>query len=329
MKKILKGIAFALLIPGLAVAAFNDVTLTTDVVLSSNSISLSVYGSSAVLESIEVGSGSFTVTMPSGSSIEVRSTDRKVIEVSNASYITTNVCSTSESRVRLENSGTTATITVTPSSSTCIGSANTASGGGGGGPAPQCEDSIDNDKDGLIDIKDPGCENAADTDETNSAAATTGTATTTVPIATSAATTTLTISTQAAISTQTNQTSAAVSALVAQLKTLIAQLKALGGTVSPSLEATVSALEGGATLPGATFTRDLKLGSTGADVKALQVWLNANGYMVSASGPGSVGNETMMFGSATRAALIKFQKAKGITPAAGYFGPKTRAALGM
>ena len=66
---------------------------------------------------------------------------------------------------------------------------------------------------------------------------------------------------------------------------------------------------------------------TGEDVKALQQWLNANGYRVAESGPGSPGNETSKFGGATRAALIKFQKAMGITPAVGYFGPKTRAAV--
>jgi len=65
---------------------------------------------------------------------------------------------------------------------------------------------------------------------------------------------------------------------------------------------------------------------SGADVKALQVYLNTHGYVVSSSGPGSVGNETSKFGGATRAAVIKFQKAMGITPAVGYFGPKTRAA---
>ena len=42
-------------------------------------------------------------------------------------------------------------------------------------------------------------------------------------------------------------------------------------------------------------------------------------------GGGSPGNETTMFGGLTRAALIEFQKANGITPAVGYFGPKTRA----
>jgi glycosyltransferase involved in cell wall biosynthesis len=42
---------------------------------------------------------------------------------------------------------------------------------------------------------------------------------------------------------------------------------------------------------------------------------------------GSQGNETTKFGPATKAALIKYQKAKGISPAAGYFGPKTRASV--
>ena len=112
---------------------------------------------------------------------------------------------------------------------------------------------------------------------------------------------------------------------------MIQILKSLGGTFDASVEATIKAWAGmsSSAPPAGGFTRDLKVGSTGADVKALQVWLNANGYMVASTGPGSPGNETSMFGGATRAALIKYQKAMGITPAAGYFGAKTRASLGM
>ncbi|HOX60600.1 MAG TPA: InlB B-repeat-containing protein, partial [Candidatus Magasanikbacteria bacterium] len=73
-----------------------------------------------------------------------------------------------------------------------------------------------------------------------------------------------------------------------------------------------------------TFVRDLKLGAVSPDVKELQKWLNTHGYMVAKSGVGSSGNETTKFGSATRAALIKFQKANNISPAAGYFGSATR-----
>jgi hypothetical protein len=75
------------------------------------------------------------------------------------------------------------------------------------------------------------------------------------------------------------------------------------------------------------FKSDLATGSLGSEVKALQQFLNAHGYTVSSTGAGSVGNETSTFGGATRAALIKYQKAKGITPAVGYFGAKTRAAI--
>lgn len=75
------------------------------------------------------------------------------------------------------------------------------------------------------------------------------------------------------------------------------------------------------------FKANLTTGSLGSEVKVLQQYLNARGYTVAASGAGSLGNETTTFGNATRAALVKYQKAHNITPAVGYFGPKTRAAI--
>ncbi|MEJ0053595.1 MAG: peptidoglycan-binding domain-containing protein [bacterium] len=99
---------------------------------------------------------------------------------------------------------------------------------------------------------------------------------------------------------------AQLAALNAQLAALMAQANAMGGV-------------------SASFTRDLTIGSSGADVKALQMWLNAHGFMVAATGPGSAGMETDLFGALTQAALAKYQASVGITPAAGYFGPKTRA----
>ncbi|MBT4209549.1 MAG: peptidoglycan DD-metalloendopeptidase family protein [Candidatus Komeilibacteria bacterium] len=75
------------------------------------------------------------------------------------------------------------------------------------------------------------------------------------------------------------------------------------------------------------FTRDLKLGIEGEDVRQLQKYLNSNGFLVSISGIGSIGNESDYFGSATQAALIKFQQAESISPAAGYFGPLTRGVV--
>ena len=69
-----------------------------------------------------------------------------------------------------------------------------------------------------------------------------------------------------------------------------------------------------------TFTRDLTIGSTGADVTALQNWLISKGYAIAAGATG-------YFGAQTQAALAKYQAAKSIAPAAGYFGPITRAAV--
>ncbi|MDB5189523.1 MAG: parallel beta-helix repeat-containing protein [Parcubacteria group bacterium] len=73
------------------------------------------------------------------------------------------------------------------------------------------------------------------------------------------------------------------------------------------------------------FVRDLQLGANNSDVKALQAFLNSHGYAIVASGPGSKGSETSFFGGLTQTALAKFQAAKGISPARGFFGPKTRA----
>ena len=72
------------------------------------------------------------------------------------------------------------------------------------------------------------------------------------------------------------------------------------------------------------WTRDLTIGSTGEEVRALQEFLNQKGFIVSESGYGSPGQETEYFGEKTRQALIRYQQANGIEPAQGYFGPITR-----
>ena len=74
MKKLLiSGSIAAFLLPVIAFGAYNDVTLTTDTIISINSISLTVSGSSASIESIVVGSSDFTVTLQPGSTIAVTS----------------------------------------------------------------------------------------------------------------------------------------------------------------------------------------------------------------------------------------------------------------
>lgn len=87
------------------------------------------------------------------------------------------------------------------------------------------------------------------------------------------------------------------------------------------------ASKGSTTTSNIVFTRNLYIGIIGSEVKLLQQYLNTHGFILASTGPGSLGNETTMFGSLTRTALIKFQKANNIIPAIGYFGPITREFL--
>ena len=68
----------------------------------------------------------------------------------------------------------------------------------------------------------------------------------------------------------------------------------------------------------ALFTSDLTIGSTGAQVTALQSFLISKGYSIPAGATG-------YFGTQTQAAVAAYQRANGINPPAGYFGPLTRA----
>lgn len=114
-----------------------------------------------------------------------------------------------------------------------------------------------------------------------------------------------------------------VADLQAQIAALLAQITALQAQLNAASGAPASG-----TVPASLLTSgDLTLGSRGAAVRDLQKFLNANGAQVAASGAGSPGNETETFGPLTQAALAKWQAANGVSPAAGYFGPRTRAKL--
>jgi len=78
----------------------------------------------------------------------------------------------------------------------------------------------------------------------------------------------------------------------------------------------------------ASFTRDLSIGSRGADVTHLQqVLIKENkGALARAL---AVATATGYFGAITRAALVEYQQASGIVPPAGYFGPRTRTYLSI
>ncbi len=69
------------------------------------------------------------------------------------------------------------------------------------------------------------------------------------------------------------------------------------------------------------FTRTLKRGMSGNDVKQLQIFLQKLNYLPSTQVPSTY------FGTITSNALIRFQKDNKIQPAAGLFGPATQAKL--
>jgi len=66
------------------------------------------------------------------------------------------------------------------------------------------------------------------------------------------------------------------------------------------------------------FTRGLRMGDSGADVKTLQTWLTDVGYAVAEDG---------YFGPITKAAVIRFQVAHNLRPPSGTVGPRTATTL--
>lgn len=108
--------------------------------------------------------------------------------------------------------------------------------------------------------------------------------------------------------------------VAAQIAALMAQIQMLQAKLASSQAAPVAG--------SYNFAVNLTVGSTGDDVMNLQKVLNGDvETQVAASGVGSAGNETKTFGGLTKAAVIKFQKKYGISPAAGYVGAITRAKL--
>jgi peptidoglycan hydrolase-like protein with peptidoglycan-binding domain len=67
-----------------------------------------------------------------------------------------------------------------------------------------------------------------------------------------------------------------------------------------------------------TFTRTLRKGESGQDVKTLQTWLTEVGYTVPQTG---------YFGQMTKQAVTQFQLASNLSPASGAVGKRTAAAL--
>jgi peptidoglycan hydrolase-like protein with peptidoglycan-binding domain len=116
------------------------------------------------------------------------------------------------------------------------------------------------------------------------------------------------------------------------LTLLLATLLFTAGLVVPAALAKAATSSGGAALVAAhpprgivragnaasVFTRTLRKGNSGADVKTLQTWLSDVGYGVPATG---------YFGSATKSAVRGFQAANNLQPPSGTVGRKTASTL--
>lgn len=98
-----------------------------------------------------------------------------------------------------------------------------------------------------------------------------------------------------------------------------------GIPIQVAVGVTVTRADGGVVAAPANnpyvFTKLLTVGSTGEEVRQLQLALKSLGYFTYPSVTG-------YFGSLTRDAVLSFQKAKGISPV-GFVGPATRAALNL
>ncbi len=108
---------------------------------------------------------------------------------------------------------------------------------------------------------------------------------------------------------------------------------------APAVSADVQMIQPTVTLSVATmsktyqFTRNLRVGMEGEDVRELQKLLNTQGFLVAKRGNGSVGKETRYFGAATARALARFQEAHrkqllaplSLTRGTGFFLDVTRA----
>lgn len=108
------------------------------------------------------------------------------------------------------------------------------------------------------------------------------------------------------------QTTPTIESLTAQIAALMAQVQALQGTTATTPAAPAS-------LPS---TQNLTIGSRGADVVALQTWLESTGDLVMPAGVAKG-----YFGTITQSALQKWQARYGVVPASGYYGPITRAKI--
>jgi peptidoglycan hydrolase-like protein with peptidoglycan-binding domain len=112
-----------------------------------------------------------------------------------------------------------------------------------------------------------------------------------------------------------------------QVQAIISLLQSFGANAQ-TIANVQAALTGGPVSGGGsvgiscTFTRALTIGASGADVTCLQQALIAGGFSIPAGATG-------YFGEQTRSAVAAWQASRGVSPAAGYFGPISQASWNL
>lgn len=345
MRKLCVLLLLLLAIPTISFAAFNDVTLTTDVVINVASLNLGVSGSSAVVESIVVGVSSFDVALQSGSSITVASSDRRTFSLSPTTGFTSSTgCDANQSTLTLSGTGST-TVTVAPTSLTCT---IPSSGGGGGSiflsgtfAKPTVPLSVAADS----GLSVPKARNVAVNLFTRTLSL--GSTGEDVKLLQKTLNSLGFIITSSGIGSPGNE-AAYFGGLTVKA---VGKFQEAHGIASPNAQGygrvgpkTLAKLRELAKIPAQDSTpqtgaapsislsnRRLSLGMSGDDVKRLQQLLNESvDTQIASSGMGSAGNETAYFGSLTEKAVQKFQIKHGIvssgtaqTTGFGAIGPKT------
>jgi len=339
-----------LTLPFIAGAAYDDVSLTSDAVISVNSLSIGVSSDSATaIESITISASSFTVTLQANSTFVATSSARATFGVESPNPIQqSKPCTSTESGLTLSGVGSQTTVTVSPSSTVCsdTGSSSSSSGSSSSGGTVV----------GLIGVVNTNTTPTPTVAQTPAASSP-------VPAVSGMFNYNLSMGAETNDVTRLQTFLAADPSVYPEGKVTgyfgSLTAKAVGkfqekygiampgdagyGNFGPKTRAKLNELISGvpavstpgvpaATPTSGSFSKGLKVGQSDLDVQLLQQLLNRDpDTIVAASGAGSPGNETNYFGNATKAAVGKFQEKYGIAApgdsAYGYVGPKTRTKL--
>jgi len=352
-----------LLAPVFVFAAYTDVTTSGSSIISVSGNNLVVSGT-AYFDSITVGANSFSVLMSKNSTLTVTSADKLSFGVGPSEYFKQSfTCGSSDSTLTIGNSSIdeARTVTVELSSPCSSGTSGTGgggaiiSGGGGGGGGSSYAPTVPSQvaQASVTTPATPTAPVAVSVSPVFSSGLSLGIISSDVKrlqqLLNSDLDTKIASSGAGSPGNETNYFGPATKAAIQkfQVKYGIAKEGDSGyGNFGPKTRAKLAEVFAKATPTAPSvaqpspvavsvspvFSSGLSLGMTSSDIKRLQQLLNSDpDTQISASGVGSVGNETEYFGSLTEKAVQKFQVkydiAKEGDSGYGYVGPKTRTKL--